>query len=288
MEKYTLENLKALNGRYDYNHGLKESDVVNVNNWVELIEKSRCSTTPLVGDIVEFTNKYGNYYQNAHIDNIEGEELYICETPYVPFIMRSLEGVGYCTSTSGGAWTYIPKKLKLIGTRKKLFKDWGSYGVCAEGAVTFYAEVNVWEYIDGNPEFTTKEFDKHYVSITKDRVHSTEYKYIIRKESLGQVAFRTDEEYKAWLKTFHGVEQTGYGGINQRIVWTYKQSSRCVPLNEYQSITDAVIDSELCNGTIQECKRIYKGTSVETILPYQNNKINLLNTKRYMRAYGIK
>lgn len=282
MKKYTIETLKAINESYDHEHRVTQYDVDMANELVEVIEGSRNKDIPQVGDMIDYTNKHGDYYSRAHIESIEDEKLYICENPSIPF--TSIHGIkGISTSTSGGAWSYIPMNLKYVGTKKKLFKDWGHCGARGNGAVTFYAEVSVWEYIEGNPEYTTKTHDRFHVSI-REKVNLSDYKYLVTKGSSNQTAFHTDEEYEAWLKTYHGVEKDGAWG-NSRTVWTYKQDSQCIPLEDYLKIEDAIVDSELCNGTIQECKRIYEGTKVKTYLPFQNDKIEMKGVKEYRNAY---
>ncbi|WCK57353.1 DUF4121 family protein (plasmid) [Aneurinibacillus sp. Ricciae_BoGa-3] len=285
MNKYTIESLKTINESYDYEHRVTQQDVNRVNQLVELIESTRSKNKPQIGDVVEFTNSYGDYYNHAHIESIEDDMLYICEQPYTPFVEKNRSKNTFSTSTSGGAWSHIPKNLTYVGTRQKLFKVWGHNGACGNGGVSFYAEVSVWTYTEGNPQFTTKTHDKFHVTIRED-ADEHGYKYIVKKGAItSHAAFQTKEEYEAWLKTFKGVEVEGQWK-NNKIVWTLRQESKCIPLEEYEEVQNAVIDSELCNGSIQECKRLYKGTTVKTIMPYQSDKIELENTKRYMRAYA--
>lgn len=282
---YTLESLKEINTGYNHNHGVRQSDVEKANLWVKFIEESR-NDLPQVGDIVEFTDRHGNYYRNAHIEKVdeEDEELNICEQPYVPFVGKSNKGLH--TSTSGGAWANIPRELKYLGKRKKLFHAWGWGGGRANGAIQFYAEVNVWEYVAAILEFSTKTHDKFYVYANNEELTNPhDYKYTVSEGAFNKCAFRTDEEYQAWLKTYRGVEREG-NWDNQIVVWTYKQKKENVPLEQYLSIENGVIDSWYCNLSMQECKRVYEGTTVTTYAPYQSNKIELpKGTKEYMRAY---
>jgi hypothetical protein len=292
--KYTIETLKEIKLSHDMQYRISESDVEKVNKFIELIENSRDSTTPMIGDTVEFTDKHGEYYNHAHIEKIENdmtgnaEEIYICESPYIPFI--DLYNDNIYTSTSGGAWQYIPKNLKLIGQRTKLFNVWGWCGACGNGAIQFEALVNVWEYKELNNIFpehlSTKTHDKFYVYIKKDDDFTSNYKYRIETKGMtNHTAFKTDKEYKAWLKTFNGLEFKGHWE-NQLVVWTDKQIEKCIPLEEYLKIENCVIDSTLCNAEIQECKRIYTDNTVTTYLPYQNNSIPLEGvTVSHMKAY---
>lgn len=290
MKKYNIETLKQINQSYDYQHRINELDVDKANKWVTFIESTRNKNMPQIGDIVEFTDKHGNYYKDSHIEKIEDDMLNICEQPYIPFV--GTHNNKLYTSTSGGAWANIPQTLKLIGKREKLFKDWGHCGACANGAINFQAIVNVWEYIEPDQlyvGYSTKNYSQFYVSVLEDKEQREQhngYKYLVTTSGCtSHTAFRTDKEYQAWLKTFKGVEFNGHWK-NQKIVWTYKQYEKCVPLEEYNSIKNAIIDSTMCNGTIQQCKRIYENNTVKTFLPYQHEKISMEGIKtEYIRAY---
>src|SRR5690554_4854771 len=125
---YTMESLKEINWSYDYNHKINQSDIDKANMYVKIIENSRDEKQPKSGDIIEFTNKHGDYYKNAHIEKYDAEDdvFNICEQPYVPFIGLNKNNDGIYCSTSGGAWDNVPKnKLKYIGQRLKTFCDWG-------------------------------------------------------------------------------------------------------------------------------------------------------------------
>lgn len=287
MSKYTIESLKEINQSYDYNHRVYESDVEKANKLVALIEGSREKESVQVGDIIEFTGGTGDYYGNSHVESVYDDgELHICHQGYAPFTNANSKG-GISTSTSGGPWATIPGEVKYIGKRNKMFKAWGHRGATANGAFYFEAEVNVFEYIANEAlRFTTKTHDKYYVYVNKEELtYDNPYKYTVSSGAYSKTAFKTDEEYQAWLKTYQGVEFKG-NWHNQIIVWTLKQDDKCIPLEDYLKIENAVIDSTMCNGKIQECKRVYKGTKVTTYLPYQKDMIVLEDVNReYMNAY---
>ncbi|MFW6015471.1 MAG: DUF4121 family protein [bacterium] len=273
---YTIDNLKEVNQSYDYQYRVCESDVVKVNKWIDFIKNTRDNSSPQVGDVIEYTTKYGEYYKNAHVDKIRDDELEICLSPYVPFVNENDGKLS--TSTSGGPWQGAPKKLKYLGTKMKVFKDWGFVGPCGNGAVNFYAPVNVWEYKEDNPlfgEYTTKTHSKFHVTKLEEK-NDFGYKY-----KMNFNAFKDDDEYNSWLKTYKGVEFNN--GTKTSAVFTLKQLNKCVPLEEYMAIENAVVDTTLNNGSIQECKRVYDDTSVITFTPYQNRMIELdYNNPEYM------
>ncbi|MBM7607256.1 hypothetical protein JOD29_000493 [Lysinibacillus composti] len=270
---YAIEELKNLNAGYDSQHLLTNADTEKVNNLIDWIQNSRDNESPQIGDVVEYTNKYGNYYANAHIDRVTNDgQLYICESPYVPFI--DTFGGKLTTSTSGGAWHYIPKNLRYVGKQRKKFCVWGHHGPCANGAVDFFAEVNVWEYTKGEHDFTTQTHDKFTLYVRDSEENGSSYKYLLSKDGCSHTAFHTKEEYEQWLSCFNGVETDGFFP-NSKIVWTFKQFVIYIPIEDYLELRDAVVDKELNNGCTQECKRIVENKTVTTYFPYQQDRIVL-------------
>ena len=145
-DKYTKETLTEINDRFcrAHYHGITDSDLVMANDYVRLIEITRSSKTPKAGDRIRYTNKYGDYYEYAHIEYVRDGIVNVCECPYVPFIGKNRIGDGIYCNTSGGAWTNIPvENLTYVGTEEKTFQDWGHDGACADGTVQFKANVSV-------------------------------------------------------------------------------------------------------------------------------------------------
>ncbi|AAK79121.1 hypothetical protein BJV85_002850 [Clostridium acetobutylicum] len=262
---YTLEKLRELNKSYDYEHTLNESDVEKANSWVKKIEGSRNKNFPQVGDIVEYTTKNGDYYKNAHIENIyvKDKKIYICEEPYVPFLCSAFNEIN--TSTSGGAWAYIPTKLKLIGEREKSFRDWGHCGGCGNGAITFKAIVNVWKYEEiPNLKYTTEYYDKIYITINPE----DDYKYTSRYG-----AWKNDEIFSAWIQAYKGNIEKSKFNDKCFTVWIYKSEKvYCETKEEYEKI-EGIKDTLYCNGNLKyglrECKRVYddKNKKMVTYIP---------------------
>ena len=143
--RYTIESLSKINQRFIGTHyWLKQSDVEMANELVEAIENTRTEDKPQPGDIVLYTNEYGEYFSHAHIETVDEDTIYLCERANT-YISVSDEKV-YCSS-SGGTWKYINiKDLKYTGNQQeKRFWHFGSCGACADGGIDFYAKVNVWE-----------------------------------------------------------------------------------------------------------------------------------------------
>jgi hypothetical protein len=215
--EYTLETLIEVNTGYHHQHRVTASDVEKANRVKQAIEASRSDTTPKAGDIVQLTTKHGDYYAKVHIEGTnEDGKLSVCERPYVPFVI--VDGQTVNTSTSGGAWCAIPAKLERVGVAQKAFHDWGHVGACANGAITIMAQVNVWRYTDGNPEFTTETHDRFYAYFHDEPV-GCGYLVTVLLDGCAHTAFHTQAEYLRWVEESKGVECDGYWP-NSKIVWT--------------------------------------------------------------------
>lgn len=249
---YTKDTLNEINYRYTADHMLSDHDVDKVNAMVERIEESRDVTCPKPGDRVRLTNKFSEYFHCAHIEHVDQNgDANICESPYVPFVDAVDNGIA--CSTSGGAWGYYPiEKLKYVGKERKEFCAWGWCGPCANGSVHFFAEVCVWEYVEEGllfGDFTTKDWDRDFVSFNED---GTDFGY----HYLGHGhAYRTEDEYLAWLLTYKGVEFEG-NWPNQTVVWTYRIEKRFVSREQWDALT-LPTDTRMMNGSIIPIKYQY-------------------------------
>ena len=264
--KYTRETLTKINQRFCYSHyhGITDSDLTMVNDYVRVIEFSRSKKIPKVGDIVEYTNEYGDYYMNAHIENkYEDGNIYICERPYVPFIRVNKNENGIICSTSGGAWCTIPvTNLIYIGEREKTFCDWGHCRACKDGAVEFKAKVSVWRYTSSENKFisentgmpyTTKDFARMKINYCAD-------KYGKPKDGSFYVYFgeyhtwKNDLELQAWLRTFRA--EVFDWGDNGMFVWYWREDKHSVSPKEFEAL-ELPEDTLINNARILRCKRKY-------------------------------
>ena len=250
---YTIESLTEINASFHMEYKINQSDVDIANKYVEIIEKSRTDDAIQAGDIIELTTKHGDYYRNAHVENLDSEtnEWSVCEKPSVPFVYISEITNKIKCNTSGGPWSSVPNNLKLLGTRKKMFTDWGHCRSCANGAIEFEATVNVWEYKQPDPlygDYTTKQYDKHYISYCVDSLgnpkNGSMYRYLGNN-----IAFIAKEDYEAWRDTFRGVEFTG-NWPNQTVVFTYKRIEKLISEQAFESL-DLPVDTRRQNGMIK-------------------------------------
>lgn len=200
---YSLDRLIKENKSFHMNYGIKEIDVENVNKVISIILKNRNSKTPNIGDIVEFTDKHGNYRRNSHVEVVK-DNLYICEVPYVPFVYINETEQTYSTSTSGGAWTHIPKDITYIGECDKVFNTWGNKGPCVNGSIQFTIPVSIFEYSECNLGYSTKTHIKLNVKIDEEREFSN-YKYILKMNGYSYMSFKNDKEYEDWLSEVNPV-----------------------------------------------------------------------------------
>jgi len=205
---YTLESLKPLNAVFDSRHRLEKSDVDLVNNYVSLIESTR-GKNPRAGDIIAYTDEYGDYHHNAHVHmcNAETEQVGFYAFPFGPFVFHD-DVQGFRFESVPGAHTSVDfAALTYIGKREKSFKAFGNCGATANGAVYFYAPVNVWEYVAPNqkhPGYSTKDWRKQYISYVEKPADGSDYHYY------GQdIVFRNASELQRWKITYKAVEFPG-------------------------------------------------------------------------------
>jgi len=269
MEKYSIETLIPLNSVYHAAHRVLESDVAMANMYKAIIESSRTDDRIQAGDILELTTQHGNYFKDAHIEKLDQESnrWTVCEAPHTPFIWLNDTKDNIRCSTGGGIWTSVPNNLQLIGKRKKLFKDWGHCGSCADGAVAFEAEVNVWEYIEPNRlygEYTTKDYNRYYISYRAGEKGNPRHNNTCRYIG-DDFTFANTDDYTAWLKTFRGVEFQG-NWPNQVVVFCYKRVEKLLPFEEYNAL-DLPIDTRICNGIIEV--KVFYDDALRTVTEYR-------------------
>lgn len=249
MKKYTVETLKKENYHFDYEHGITESDVMKVNKIIDAIENSRSTERIQVGDVVQYTNEYGDYFPHAMITNIY-DDAEICENGNMYTNIHEGE---FCHSTSGGSFSHHEMKgFTYIGKTTRTFWTFGHNGACANGGVYFTATVNLWECNDNKEMFSTKTHDKYYLSYRKS---DSDYQYFASKSGgMSDNAWRTAKEMQAWLRTKRAIV-TGktWGGS---VIWTYKEVEHHCSNTEYDAL-NVTEDIFLMNGNKRRCKRVY-------------------------------
>lgn len=243
MTRYTVETLKKENYHFDYEHGITEADATKANKIIDVIENSRSRERVQVGDVVQYTNEYGEYFSHAMITKIN-DDAEICE--HGSMYTNIYEGE-FCHSTSGGSFSHHEMNgFTYIGKTTNTFWTFGHNGACANGGVYFTATVNLWKCNDNKEMFSTKTHDKYYLSHRKS---DSDYQYFIENH-----AWRTEEEMQAWLRT-HRAIVTGktWGGS---IIWTYKEVKHHCSNTEYDAL-NVTEDIFLMNGNKRRCKRVY-------------------------------
>lgn len=250
MKKYTVETLKKENYHFDYEHGITESDVMKVNKIIDAIENSRSTERIQVGDVVQYTNEYGEYFPHAMITNIY-DNTEICENGNMYTNIHEGE---FCHSTSGGSFShYEMKGFTYIGKTTRTFWTFGHNGACANGGVYFTATVNLWECNDNKEMFSTKTHDKYYLSYRKS---DSDYQYFASKSGgMSDNAWRTAKEMQAWLRTKRAIV-TGENTWGGAIIWTYKEVKHHCSNTEYDAL-NVTEDIFLMNGSKRRCKRVY-------------------------------
>ena len=252
MKKYTVEMLKEENTLFDREYGTTESDVDKVNKIIEFIKNSRTKEQIQVGDVVQYTNEYGEYYPHAIITNLDNDYAEICENGSIHTNIYKGE---FCHSTSGGSFShYNIKKFTYIGTTTRTFWTFGHEGACVNGGVYFTATVNLWECNDNKEMFSTKTHDKYYLSYRKAE-NNGDYQYFASKCGMSSYAWRTEEDMQAWLRTKRAVV-TGKNTWGGAVIWTYKEVEHHLSDIEFDAL-NVHEDIFLMNGSRRRCKRVY-------------------------------
>jgi len=286
---YTLESLKPLNASFDVTQRLDQSDVEMVNRFVKLIESTR-REKPCPGDIIEYTDEYGDYSQNAHIQAFDGEpgQLSICTCPYVPFVFYEDDGQGVYFNTGGGPWTSVDSAaLTYIGKREKLFIVFCHNILPGKGSVCFKATVNVWEHIapdQKHPGYSTKEWARQFMSYVEKPHDGSEYRYY---GNFNQgLVFKTATDLQHWKITYKAVGFPGESP-NSSVLFHYREIDRLVSREEWDAL-DLPLDTRFVNGIIHV--KVAYDDNAHTITVYRFTNSGYLDSKwfgEYARAKGI-
>lgn len=248
--KYTLKTLAENNQLFDSQYGVNQSDVEKINHLVSLIE-SRQGNILQIGDVVEYTNEYGEYFQTAAIDNIEEKSVHICENAGIN-IGEGSNGLSY--SLSGGSFNHVSiDNFTYLGKTEKEFWTFGHCGACANGGIYFKATVNLWECNINKELYSTKTHDKFYLSYRESK--NGDYQYFASKNGMSSCAWKTNEEMQAWLRTKRAII-TGKNTWGSGIIWTYKEVKHGISNTEFDALK-AKEDIFLMNGSKRRCKRVY-------------------------------
>lgn len=218
--EYTAEILVKINESYNHQHVITKYDVDMVNEHTKLIESTRSSNIPKVGDRLLFTSKHGDYCPNALIEKKNDDKFSVCVNPYVPFIYSRDEGIR--CDVSGGPFTSVPMTdLIYIGQCDSTFCDWGHCGRCGNGAVHFNAKVSVWEYIEPKPlydGFTTQYWHRVYLNKHKEE-EIWRYGNLYTSD---KICFAKEEDYQNFLKEHNATVYLG-NWPGQFVVWYNKE-----------------------------------------------------------------
>jgi len=284
MQKYTLESLKPLNAFLDGRNRLEQSDVDIVNRHIGLIEGTR-KETPCPGDVIEYTDEYGDYYKNAHIQEVDAgtSQLTVSCIPHVPFVFKDDEhGVRF--DTGGGPWVSADAAaLKHIGKREKLFILFGHDRATGDSGVYYHATVNAWECVAPNqrrPGYSTKNWEKQYIRYIEKPADGSAYHYY------GQgVIFRTHAEFRQWKDTYRAVEFP-VALPDSTVLFLYRETCRLISREEWDSL-DFPLDTRLVNGIIHV--KVDYDYDAHMITEYRFTNSGYLDPRRfgsYERARG--
>jgi hypothetical protein len=271
---YTLENLKPINTVFDCEHRLNQSDVEMVNRYAARIESTR-GENPRPGDIIEYTDEYGDYCRDAHIVTADSGtgRCTVRIHSYVPIVYRNddhqKEGF-YCTG--GGVLTFVDAAaLTYVGKREKLFAAFSHHCILpGHSAVYFKTLVNVWEYVapaQKYPGYSTKGWHKQYITYVKEPTDNSPYHYY-GSFSAG-IAFKNDTELKLWKNTYRAVEFPG-SDPNHSVLFLYRNNDRLISRDEWDALS-LPLDTRFVNGIVHVKAAYDDGAHIVTAYRFTNS-----------------
>jgi hypothetical protein len=277
---YTLESLKSINTVFDNAHLINQSDVDSVNYRIKLIESSR-DDRPCFGDILEYTNKWGEYSPNAHINGYDSEkgQFLVRVVSHVPFVFLDAQEQGVEFWAGGGLKVFVnATELSYIGKREKLFEMFGHSGASGRSGIYFKATVNSWEYKEPDqqhPGYSTKDWAKQLV-FTTDKAS-----YGKACSNYGQdIVFRNHDELYRWMKTYKAVEFPGYWH-KQLVLFHYRETDKLLSRADWDALS-LPLDTREVNGanSIIHVKVAYDDEK-HTITAYRFTNTGYLNPRKY-------
>ena len=151
-----LHNLSFISAHGD----LKEYDFELVDFIEPFFSKKRVcpdgTPIPMPGDTVSGTY-YGGAVSFGHgviESGLTGcGKLSVCTNPYgSPWAHVNEQKELVVRSDGGPYFGYTPDQLEYVGEDVSVFKEWGSAGICGNGAVYFPIKVNAWRLKEGVDE----------------------------------------------------------------------------------------------------------------------------------------
>lgn len=272
---YTLGSLTEMNQHRKYGEEITAQDVHRVNNLVTLIKKSRRDDIPVIGDILHYTTREGEYYGLAHYINNKSHSGTVCLQCYIPHVYPSEhndEGVAF--NCGGGPWITLDLSLFVYaGKQTRTFLE--STTSMYKPSIGFRAEVNAWSYTEPDQKYdgyTTEHWDKSGLYFSELPHNSGNYRYT------GDKAFVTDEEFKAWVETFNGVVFRETGSL-RIVVFHYREKAILLDFEKWDKLPYEH-DTRLLNGSIALVK-VWYDHSNHTVNCYRFDNSGALSSKKY-------
>lgn len=245
---YTIETLQYLNDSYDYGYPVTLSDTDKVNRLIAAIRQERNGhENPVVGDMIEYTSRNGDFFNSAHIGRITDKNYEICLSKIVPFCYENENGVGY--DIHEGVWTHLNKTLPAPACiRTGLFRTWGHTGRCAHGLIYFKTFIRSWKYTEPDPmfgEYTTRNWTKYFISKLPDPERKGEFTYKGDGFSLYSLT-----ELDRLVEILHGKL---FNGIyrNSLILWGYRMVWNLLTEQEWNAAKAGIHISFLGNSPVK-------------------------------------
>ena len=252
--KINLEELKRLNPKRNYyDADITDKDVVLLQGYVDLLEKE--SSTPKIGDMVQFTNECGEFYSSGHLNKINADLCDFYAEAFIPYVFVEKDKT-YSFSVSGGYRENANlSELKYVGKKEKYFTLFRSCG-----SITFPVMVNVWEYNKNKDDFSTKTHDRVVVYEVKNQNNSIyNHKFEVHNKSFCCKTFNTSNNLNRWLEMRKAVKSKLEWNENCLVFWILKEEERYLSKDKYNELSDKELFNSVVftNGSLRFAKRKY-------------------------------
>lgn len=261
----TLTELKDRNrGYFLGTDGINERDLKIVNDLIEAIKSSRTDKVQTL-DLVEYTDKYGDYYPHAMAEyNTYHDDKFSIVQRAGCYI--SLYNGELSHSISGGSFdsNKIESEFIYQGKANRSFWTFSSQGAGGNHGLYFEAEVSKFLYNERAEELkhlTTQNLTKLYIS---DRGKNTieTYRYTALQGACSYRAWKNEKELNTFLTKYKAIEETSTK--NSRVVWILNpKDCYCFNREEFEAIK-APEFIKWWNGNDRPHKEVINGNDLIT------------------------
>lgn len=217
----------------------------------ERIAQTRSAEIPKCGDIVQYTNRFGDYNANASLKENTDGTITILKMGRHDLLCADKTGITFYDSTQQGL-TILKSQLRYLGSKEKSFRLMRTDK--ADDTMPFKTTVSVWEYTEPNPvygEYSSRDWCK---AIVPDWSSNDSDSYF-----WGGTHFVRYSDKEDWLRYIRGVMFDGKIP-GQKVIFHYRERFKPISKRKWDN-TMLPVSSRLLGGQKMPCKFSYDNNS---------------------------